>query len=482
MKQSKLTLCAKNANFGLIIVRDLAAMLCFTIILLGIVNTANAQIETNSVYIKVGEANLQKSLLAITPFQLQGTPATTKNHIQVGTELFETVKNDLTTSNYFELMNPKSNLEKKENSGLRPAPAEQGFKFDDWKQQETKFLIRCGYKILQNELTFETYLYFVPQAKTVMTKTYKAKVSDVRTVAHTFANDIIKELTGQTSMFLTRVVTSRSVGKEIKEIFVMDWDGNNPQQITNHKSFAVSPTWSPDGKHIAYTYLALHANDKTRNWDLFSYDLTSGVRSLVSYQKGRNSGAAYMPDGKQMLLTIDSAGNPDIYRMTVEGKGLIRLTNGPRGAMNVEPAISPDGKKIAFSSDRSGKPMIYVMNVDGSNVIRLTHAGEYNSMPNWSPDSKRLVFAGFDKDHYDIFSVDADGTNMLRLTTAKKSNGKMADNEYPSYSPDGRHILFVSNRTGLNQLYLTDLSGEYERRITFDRNEYFQPKWSPFLN
>lgn len=435
------------------------------------------------IYIKVGEANLKRSLMALPSFQFQGNPSTAKNYLRVGKELFDTVSNDLAVSNYFEFVNQSAFLEDPAKTGLRPAPGTPGgFDFEKWKPLGAEFLIRSGYRIVQNELTVEAYLYFVPQAKAVLGKTYKASVNDARTVAHTFANDVIKELTGKQGMFLSKLVTSRTTAKGQKEIFVMDWDGANPKQITSHKSIAQSPAWSTDGKTVAYTAFAYHAKEKTRNADLFSYDLTTGRRWLLSFQKGINSGAAFMPNGSQLLLTISSGGNPDIWRMTTEGKGLTRLTNGPRGAMNVEPSMSPDGKRIAFSSDRSGRPMIYVMDADGNNVKRITIAGEYNSTPRWSPDGKRLVFAGFDKSNFDIFTMNPDGTEMVRLTSAKKPNGKMADNEDPSFSPDGRHVLFVSNRTGGRQLYIVSVDGENERRITFDRHDYFKPMWSPFLD
>ncbi len=438
----------------------------------------------SSIYIKVGEANLKRSLIALPAFQYQGSPSAAKNPLRVGKELFDTVSNDLAVSNYFEFVNQSAFLEDPAKTGLRPAPgATGGFDFEKWKPLGAQFLVRAGYRILKNELTFEAYLYFVPQAKVVLGKTYKANVDDARTVAHTFANDIVKELTGQRGMFLSKLVVSRSTDKGQKEIFVMDWDGANPKQVTSHKSIAQSPAWAPDGKTIAYTAFAYHAKEKTRNADLFSYELATGRRWLLSFKKGINSGAAFMPDGKHLLLTVSSGGNPDIYRMTVEGKNVIPLTNGPRGAMNVEPSMSPDGSKIAFSSDRSGRPMIYVM--DSGNKAspkRITFAGEYNSTPRWSPDGKRIVFAGFDKTHFDIFTMNADGTNMIRLTSAKKPNGRMADNEDPSFSPDGRHVLFVSNRTGSRQLFIVNADGENERQITFGRHDHFKPQWSPFLD
>jgi len=431
-------------------------------------------------YIKIDNANLKKSLMAIPPFQYTGSPTTAKNGVKVGKEVFDIFKNDMDVSGYFEFVKPEAYLEDLTKVGLRPVGTETGgFNFSSWSQIGTEFLVRVGFRILGNEITADTYTYYVPQQKLILGKTYRAALTDARTLAHTFANDLVKELTGQRGMFLSRIVTSRSTRPQEKEIFLMDWDGANQKQISSHGSIAQSPTWSYDGQKIAYSAFAYHPAEKTRNMDLFTYDVITGKRYLVSYRRGINSGASFTPDGKSVLLTISNAGNPDIYRMTLDGRSLERITNGKNGDMNVEPAPSPDGKKIAFSSTRSGRPMVYVMNADGSDMKRMTFAGDYNSTPAWSPDGKKIAFAGLDKGHNDVFIMDADGTNMVRLTSAKKPTGKMADNEDPTFSPDGRNILFRSNRTGKYQLYIVTLDGENERRITFDAHDYYKPRWSP---
>lgn len=441
--------------------------------------TASAQ-DSGGLYIKIGQANLKKSLMAIPSFQFAGSPGTAKNGMAAGKELFDTFRNDMDASGYFELQKPEAFLEDVSKVGLKPAPGEPGgFSFSSWKQIGTEFLVRVGYRVNGSEMSVDTYLYHVPQAKLVIGKSYSGKTSDVRTIAHTFANDVIKALTGLKGVFLSNIVVSRSTRPQEKEIFIMDWDGANPRQVTRHNTIAQSPTWSFDGRKIAYSAFTYHPREKTRNLDLFIYDVTTGKRSVVSYQRGINSGASFMPDNRNLLLTISNAGNPDIYKMSIDGLNKTRITASRPGEMNVEPAISPDGRKIAFSSTRSGRPHIYVMNADGSNPQRLTLAGVYNSTPAWSPDGKRIAFAGFDSDHFDIFVMDSDGTNMVRITSAKKPNGKMANNEDPTFSPDGRLVLFRSDRTGKYQLYVATVDGESERRITFDNHEYFKPRWSP---
>lgn len=443
------------------------------------------QDDSGRIYIKVGEANVKKSLIAVPPFLFLSSPSGAPNYKQTGSDLFNTVINDLDVSNLFTMIKQEAYLEDTSKVGLTPAPGNpSGFNFELWSKISADFLLRGGYKITGDQLEFEIYAYYVPQAKLVLGKKYVSGVKEVRQTAHTFCDDLMKALTGKLGIFRTKLVASSDrAGKRWKELYVMDWDGRNSTAITSHRSISLSPSWSPDGKTIAYSSSAYHPKLKSRNWDLFTYDLFAGKRYLVSSRLGLNTGSTFSPDGKWIFLTI-STGNadPDIYKITLEGDDLTRVTKAARMTMNVEPHISPDGKKVAFSSDRAGNPMIYIMNIDGSDAKRITFAGKYNSSPVFSPDGKRLAFAGRDKDHFDIFTVNVDGTDMQRLTSAKKPNGRMANHEYPSFSPDGRHVVFTSDRTGNNQIYIISVDGTNEKRVTVDTANYYQARWSPYLN
>jgi TolB protein len=440
--------------------------------------SAPVQADEGGIYIKVGEAKTKKSLLALPPLQLFSTASVSSKRI--GTELYNVIVNDLDVSGYFQFLKQDAFLEDTAKTGLRPAGQDpRGFKFENWKQIGAEFLIKTGYTVTGSELELETYVYFVPQAKLIFGKKYTGSSKSARRMAHTFCNDVLERLTGNRGMYLSKFVfSSDRTGKGQKEIYVSDWDGHDIERISFHRAIALSPTWSPDNKSVVYTAFAYHTKAKKRNADLFMYELPSKKRYLLSSRTGINSGAAFTPDGKFLLLTVSHAGNPDIYRMTTEGESLVALTKGPAGAMNVEPAMSPQGDRIAFSSDRSGQPMIYIMDKDGKNVKRVTFAGKYNSSPSWSPDGKKIAFAGYDKNHFDLFIMDTTGMNLQRLTSAKKPNGKMSDNEDPCFAPDGRHIVFTSNRTGNNQIYITNLDGSDERRVTVDRFNYYRPKWS----
>lgn len=440
--------------------------------------TGSAFAEESGIYIKLGEARTKKSLLAMPALQNFSSPSVSSKAQSAGADIYNTITNDLTVSSYFQFIPQSAYLEDTSKTGLTPS-GPKGFKFASWSSVGAEFLIRMGFSVVGSNITLETYTYQVSQGKLIFGKKYTGTLASARRIAHTFSNDVLDNLTGKTGMFLSRVVaTSDRAGGHYKEVYVMDWDGANVDKITNFRTISISPAWSPDAKKIAYTAYVARGREHFRNADLFLYDMNTGRSVLTSYRKGINSGANFDPDGKHIYLTISQGKSPDIYKMNYDGTLVKKITNGPYGAMNVEPAVSPDGRKIAFSSDRSGRPMIYVMNADGSSPKRLTFAGQFNSTPSWSPDGKKIAFAGQSEDHFDIFVMNADGTGMIRLTSAKKPNGHWSSNEDPSFSPDGRFVMYTSNRTGKNQIYISTADGTEERRVTTDNYNYFKPKWS----
>ena len=384
----------------------------------------------------------------------------------------------------FPMMSNAAFLEDPAKTNIKPAPKEEnGFKFEPLKTAGAEFLIRTGYSIVNSDVVVEMFLYHVPQSKLVIGKRYKSTLSQSKQIANTMANDVLEALTGVRGSFMSKLVTtSDRAGGQAKEVYSMDLDGSNIEKLSQHRSSALSPNWSADGKKVAYsvftTFIRKGASPLT-NVSLYVLDLISKKRTLTSYRPGQNSGATFSADGKYIYLGISlGSGAADIYKINLNGEIINRLTKGPAGAINVEPTLNPDGSKIAFSSDRGGQPMIYTMNADGSNVKRLTNQGAYNSSPSWSSDGKKIAFTGQAESHFDIFVINADGSELTRITSAKKSNGKPAHNEDPSFSPDSRYVVYTSNRTGKNQIYLSTIDGAEERRVTQDSKSYYRPKWS----
>lgn len=436
-------------------------------------------------YIKIGDAKTKKSLVGFPQFNYSGSPAIATKHFALGAEMYNVIQNDLDVSGYFQFISSSAFLEDGKKAGLKPFPGSaNGFKFDSWKPLSADFLIKGEFVVdKDDQLELEIYLYHVPKSGLVFGKKYRGPKSTLRKIAHTFANDVLKNLTDKSGPFNSKFVfSSDRGGNKYREIYTMDWDGVEIEKISNHNSIALSPAWSPDAKKVAYTAYVQKKSTKMRNADLFLFDLEKSKRTNLSFRTGINSGAAFSPNGNSIFLTISQGVTPNIFKINLDGEVQGKITNGPGNALNVEPAVSPDGKKLAFSSDRSGKPMIYVMDIDGTNVTRVTFGGVFNSAPAWSPDGKKIAFAGQDAGNFDIFLMDVSGQNITRVTSAKKANGKAADNEDPHFSPDGRFIVYTSNRTGKNQIYFSTVDGSEERRVTQDGHNYYKPKWSTFLD
>lgn len=435
---------------------------------------------SQQIQINLGEAKTKKSNLAIPALVYLGAPGSASNYNEVGATFYQNLTSALSVSSYFNLLPTSSYLEDTLKTGIKPLPEQGGFKFQSWKAINADFLIRVGFSILNGQLTVEANLYQVSQEKLILGKKYQGPTSQARRIAFLYANDILKSLTGKEGMFLSQFLftSDRNSQDDHREVFKMDWDGDHLVQLTDHKTITLSPAWSPDAGKIAYTAYVKRIGAKFRNPDMLVYEIKSKKRYIVSYRQGMNSGAAFAPDNKHLYLTISNGKTPNIFKMTFDGTLVKQLTSGPLNAMNVEPSVSPDGQKIAFSSDRSGAPMIYIMNSDGSEVKRKTFVGRYNSSPAWSPDGLKIAFAGQTDDHYDIFIMDVETGNISKITSAKKANGRYASNEDPSFSPDGRFVVYTSDRTGSNQIYISTIDGSEERAITKDKHNYYKPRWS----
>ncbi len=164
-----------------------------------------------------------------------------------------------------------------------------------------------------------------------------SSADNLRAVAHKIADDIILKLLGERGVFSTRLSYVIKDGKRYR-LVISDADGQNIRNAMNSGEPIISPSWSPDGKKVAYVSF------EDRKPVIYVHELATGRRIALSNQKGNNSAPAWSPDGKRLAISLSKDGNTQIYSINADGTGLQRLTRGY--TIDTEPQYSADGRYI----------------------------------------------------------------------------------------------------------------------------------------
>lgn len=402
-------------------------------------------------YLEVTAPGNRAQQLAIAP---PASLAGSQNSAVAG-EIAELFRFDMTLAGPFAVMEAPV---AEGRGGIKPGT----FDFAPWKATGADLLLKSGYSIAGNTLVLECRLYDVTRETELTAKRYTGDLKELRRMAHTFSDEIMRAVTGEKGPFTGKIAfVSTATGN--KEIHMMDYDGFNVQRLTGNRSINLNPDFSPSGREIIYT------SYKGGNPDLYRRELFTGAEARISSSRGINIGGAWAPDGTRIALAMSKDGHSQIYTMNKDGKQVTRLTNGR--AIDVSPAWSPDGTRIAFVSDRLGKPQVFIMDADGKNVRRLTTAGSYNVSPRWSPKGDRIVYCRQQGGGFQIYAINPDGSGDTQLTSE-------GSNEHPRWSPDGRFITFSSKRGGREALYVMRADGTGQTRVSRGKGGDSHPAWA----
>jgi TolB protein len=304
-----------------------------------------------------------------------------------------------------------------------------------------------------------------PGGQLLLNKRYRPRPDQVRVTAHHFANQIVEMLTGEVGIAMTRVVFSRGSGDR-RDLWVVDYDGEGLMRLTSNRTLNLCPDWKPDATEIAFT-------SYTRGMQgLYGIDTRTGAVRKIIAQDGLNLGAAWHPDGDELLVSLSRSGDPEIYRISPAGEIIRRLT--AMRSIEVSPDWSPSGREVVFTSDMTGTPQLYILDDVGSARRPLTWEGRYNDSAKWSPGGEQIVYATREGNETQLALIRANGDSRRLLTDARWRNC-----EDPSWAPDGRHIVFASDRTGTFKLYVMDVLEGDVRQLTFGDEPDITPAWSP---
>ncbi len=281
---------------------------------------------------------------------------------------------------------------------------------------------------------------------------------------HHFADQVVHFLTGESGIARTRILFSSGDHRR-RELYIVDYDGENLRQVTRNRSINLAPRWSPDGEQVCYT--SYHQGRQR----LLILDGRSGKSRRIADYSGLNIGASWAPSGEELVVTLSRDGNAEIYRIDPQGEVQLRLTHSP--AIECSPDYDPSGHQIVYTSDRTGVPQIYVMDREGSGRRRLSYEGRYNDSAAWSPHGDRIAYVSRVDGRFQVFTIEPDGSNLQQITFAQDGS-----NEDPSWAPDGRHLVVSSDRSGTRDLWVLDVESRVARRLTDGDSINTSPDWS----
>lgn len=342
-------------------------------------------------------------------------------------------------------------------------------KFPTWK------LLKQDYLVIgrvsdgpDGTVRAEYEAFLVGSGQSIVSGAISGQRSAMRDIAHQVADIVYEKVTGVRGAFWTRVayVTAVGVSPRIQyQLMVADSDGYNPQTLVRSAESLMSPSWSPDGKKLAYVSF------ESGNSAIYIQDLTTGMRQLVSSNRGINSGPAFSPDGRKLAMTLSFGGNPDIYVMDLASKSRTQITK--HMAIDVESAWTPDGQSIIFTSDRSGKPQLYQVSSSGGEPTRITFQGQYNARASICCEGKQVAMVQGSGNVYRIAVVDRGTGQYTQISPGNQD-------ESPSFAPNGSMVLYASSEGSRGVLYSASADGRVRQRLVLADGDVREPAWGPF--
>jgi TolB protein len=376
-----------------------------------------------------------------------------------GRQLTGVVQNDLNFSGQFKIISVPE--------GMRDRQTVTSV----WRQAGADSVLsgqvnKIGYN--RYEVSFEL-VDAVAQNKILLSKSYQISSNELRALAHHISDEVYQKLTGERGIFSTRIayiLVQRHGERASYFLEVADVDGYNPQSLLVSSEPIMSPAWSPDGRQIAYVSF------EKKKAQIFTVDVASGRRRLVTNFTGINGAPAWSMDGRQLAVVLSKGGSPKIYTVDLASGNMKQLTFGD--AIDTEPRYSPDGRSLLFTSGRGGAPQVYRLSLADGSVTRVTYDGNYNARASYTPDQKYIVMLHREDRNFNIGVQSGDNGQITQLTFSSLD-------ESPSVAPNGRLILYATRYNDKGVLAIVSIDKRIKMRLPAREGDVQEPAWSPYL-
>ena len=344
--------------------------------------------------------------------------------------------------------------------------------FSDWKLLGMDYLVTGKIVNENNSLDINYEIYDIHKKRKVRSSKVFGIPNQIRQLAHYTSDGIYESITGIKGIAATRLLYVN----EIKDsqlisrykLMLADSDGANEKILLSSSEPIISPSWSPDGKRVAYVSF------ETGIAKVFIQEIASGKREAVLSKDTQISSPSWSPDGKYLSLTLYQDGNAEIYILRLRDRTLTRMTN--QFAIDTESSWSPRGNKILFTSGRSGSPQIYELDLRKLNpkAKRISFEGTYNAKASYLPNEEGIIFVHRSNDGLFHIALKYKKENFIRVLTEAKMD------ESPSVAPNGNMVIYGIREENLSMLAGFSLSGA-KFKLPASNGEVREPAWSNFL-
>ncbi|MEP7296403.1 MAG: Tol-Pal system beta propeller repeat protein TolB [Burkholderiales bacterium] len=339
--------------------------------------------------------------------------------------------------------------------------------FTEWRSRATDALAAGSItRLADGRFDVRFKLWDVVKGTVIVGQSTAVEAPDLRLAAHRIADVIYEKLTGGKGVFSTRIAYVTKGGGRFT-LRVADADGEGGQVALTSAEPIISPSWSPDGRQLAYVSF------ERQKAVVYTQDTATGARREIANFRGSNSAPTWSPDGQTLAVTLSRDTGSQIFLIDRAGAIVRKLTSS--NAIDTEARFAPDGRGVYFVSDRGGGPQIYRTTTSGGNAERVTFGGSYNISPSISPDGRTLAYISRVGGAFRLHTLDlvTAGAQPVALTDT-------SDDEHPSFAPNGRLIIYASRAQGRDVLMTTTLDGKIKARLLSTAADVREPDWGPY--